>query len=339
MTLAVDEPFLLLLLVLAPLPVIASVLRREGYPSFDGLPRDPLSDAAGVVLRLLPCIAIVAIVFGIAGLHAGGRAVERVGYGAHIVLLLDRSSSMDNSFANRQPSGDEESKSAAARRLLEAFVRSRPHDLIEVDAFSTAPMLVLPLTDRRDAVFAAIRAVDRPGLAYTDVGRGLAMAVDAFGNEPGDAARAIILVSDGAGVIDRRVQDALRAAFHRTRARLYWLFLRTAGTRGIHEPPEPGAPDTPQALPERHLDLFFKGLAIPYRAFEAESPQAVADAIREIDALERGPMRIVERTPRLDLAGAAYVIAAAAVALLCVAKLAERRLVRPSGDAGAGRTT
>lgn len=337
MTLAVDEPLLLLLLGLAPLPLIASILRREGYPSFDALPRDPLSDVAGTFLRLLPSAAIVAIVLGMAGVHAGGHAVERVGQGAQIVLLLDRSSSMDNSFANRQPSGDEESKSAAARRLLEAFVRSRPHDLIEVDAFSTAPMLVLPLTDRRDAVLAAIRAVDRPGLAFTDVGRGLAMAVGAFGSEPGDAARAVILVSDGAGVIDRRVQDALRAAFHRTRVRLYWLYLRTRGTRGIHEPPEPGAPDTPQALPERHLDLFFKGLAIPYRAFEAESPQAVADAIREIDTLERGPIRVVERTPRLDLAGIAFSVAAAAVALLCAAKLAERRLVPSSGGARPGR--
>ncbi|MFX6622253.1 VWA domain-containing protein, partial [Acinetobacter baumannii] len=83
-------------------------------------------------------------------------------------LLLDRSSSMDDSFAGRPPDGDEDTKSATARRLLVQLLARRPHDRVGIVAFSTAPMPVLPITDQRAAVLAAINAIDRPGLAYTD---------------------------------------------------------------------------------------------------------------------------------------------------------------------------
>ena len=89
---------------------------------------------------------------------------------------------MNETFAGRQPSGAEESKAAASRRLLADFVGARAHDLFAVTAFSTAPMLVMPMTDRHDAVRAAIAAIDRPGLDYTNIGRGLGMALSQFGS-------------------------------------------------------------------------------------------------------------------------------------------------------------
>ena len=107
-----------------------------------------------------------------------------------------------------------------------------------VAAFSTSPMLVMPLTDHRAATKAAIDAVDRPGLDYTNIGRGLAMALSMFKADASDRSRAILLVSDGAGVIDPRIQDDLRAEFKKTNVHLYWLFLRTAGSPGIYELPE-----------------------------------------------------------------------------------------------------
>ena len=64
---------------------------------------------------------------------------------------------------------------------------------------------------------------------------------------------------------------------------------------------------------------------MPYRAFEAENPKAVADAITEIDKLERNPIRYQERMPEYDLSGLAYGVAAAALFLLLLAKLAEVR--------------
>jgi mxaC protein len=67
-------------------------------------------------------------------------------------------------------------------------------------------------------------------------------------------------------------------------------------------------------------------LKVPYRAFEAENPKAVADAIAEIDKLERNPIRYQESIPEKDLSWLAFAIAAAALTLLLLAKLAEVRL-------------
>ncbi|WAC26226.1 vWA domain-containing protein [Ancylobacter sp. SL191] len=330
----VDYPWVLALAALALLPFLANVFNRQGIPTTGLIPPDPISRALGIALKLAGALAILALVVGLAGLHRREQTVIREGTGAHLVLLLDRSSSMDNNFADRAPSGDEQSKSSAAKHLLGEFVAGRPHDRIGVAAFSTSPMPVLPLTDHHQVVQAAIDAIDRPGLAFTNVGRGLALALSAFADDTAEASRAILLVSDGAALIDRRVQDALRDAVARTPVHLYWLFLRSRGAKGIFEVPPPGE-DTPQANPERHLHLFLQSLGVPYRAFEATSPQAVGQAIAEINRQETRPLTYVERIPRRDLARTAFSVAAAGIFLILLAKCAERPLRRHHGPAAA----
>ena len=327
MSIALATPAVLLLLPLALLPLMHVIQRRQDYPSLAFVDVDPLSVAIDVGLRLVGAIVIACLLLGIAGLQLKGQTIERVGEGAHIVLLIDRSRSMDDTFAGRPAGKDEASKSAAARQLLREFVQKRPHDRFGVAAFSTMPMHVLPLTDHKEAVLAAVDAITRPGLSYTNVGLGLAMALSMHDADPTAASRAIVLVSDGAAVIDRRVQDKLRAAFAKRPVNLYWLYLRSEGSRGIFDAPDPNTPDTPFALPERHLNKFFESLKIPYRAFEAENPAAVADAIAEIDKLERNPIQFEERIPGQDLSWLAYTAAAVGLALLLLAKLAEVSLV------------
>ncbi|MFC7054126.1 vWA domain-containing protein [Hansschlegelia quercus] len=324
-----DHPLALLLLPLAALPFLASPLRLSAVPSSAVVPEDALSAAIGVALSCLGALAIAALVLGLSGLHRRDQAVERRGAGANVVLLIDRSSSMDSTFANRSPEGKEESKSVAARRLLTDFAARRPADRVAVAAFSTAPMPLVPMTDHHDAVSAAIAAIDRPGLAHTDVGRGLTLAFSMFDDTSSETSRALVLVSDGAAVIDRRVQDALRDAARRDPVRLYWLFLRTQGSKGIYDRPPPGEPDTPQIYPERHLDVFLKSLGLPYRAFEAKSAADVSAAIREIDQLEQRPTAYKETIPQQNLDWIAYLVAAFATALLLGAKLMERRLDEP----------
>jgi mxaC protein len=327
MSIAFSTPLALLLLPLALLPLILSGQRSQSYPSIENVETDTLSVAIDWLLRIAGALAIAALILGIAGIHRVGRTVEKKGEGAHLVLLIDRSSSMDNTFAGRAPEGGEESKSAAARRILKDFVREREHDLVGVAAFSTSPMHVLPMTDHKEAVLAAVDAMDRPGLAFTNVGRGLLLALDMQERDTSPAARAIVLVSDGAAVIDRKIQEQLRADFARRPINLYWLFLRTAGTPGITTVPGPGEEDTPQAMPERHLDKFFRSLSIPYRAFEAENPEAVHSAITEIGKLERSPITYFERIPQEDLRSGVFTLALAAMLVLLAARLAEIRLV------------
>ena len=318
--------YALFLLPLALIPFFLDGLRRQGYPSLSTLPADSLSSAISLALRVLGALAISGLILGISGIALREGTVERLGQGAHIVLLIDRSSSMDDTFAGRQPSGAEESKSGAAKRLLKDFVNGRSHDRFGVADFSTAPIHVAPITEHKEMVLAAIDSIDRPGLAFTDVGRGLAMALTMIEEDSVEASRAIVLVSDGAAVIGRKVQERLRMEFARRPVRLYWLYLRTEGTNGIFEEPAKGVEDTPQVLPERHLNKFFQSLKIPYRAFEAESPEAVRLAIAEIGKLEQTPIVYSERIPQFDLSRWAYAIAAAALTVLVLSKLAERPL-------------
>jgi mxaC protein len=108
MNLAVLHPFTLALLFLAALPLFTSLLHCQLYSWVPLIPRDPISQALACALRLLAIFAITALILGIAGLYRIEQTIERLGQGAHIVLLLDRSSSMDNTFAGKPPGGGEE---------------------------------------------------------------------------------------------------------------------------------------------------------------------------------------------------------------------------------------
>jgi mxaC protein len=325
--LGVDHFWLLLLLPLALAPFSRSIMRASRISSLHAAPADHLSRIAETSLTLFGAVAIGASLLGAARPYLSGADVERLVEGAQIVMLVDRSGSMNETFAGKNPSGGEESKATAAKRILERFVESRRRDLVGVAAFSTSPMMVVPLTDHRAAIRAAIDAIDRPGLDYTNIARGLAMALSMFRASGIERSRAILLISDGAGVIDPRIQDDLRAEFKKTSVNLYWLFLRTEGSRGIYDPSDRDA-ESPQAAPERHLDLYFKSLGVPYRAFEAEGPEATEEALRQIDRLERRPLRYLEKLPRRDLGAAFFTTALGAVALLLLAKLYEVHLGR-----------
>ncbi|CAA2137866.1 vWA domain-containing protein [Hyphomicrobium sp. ghe19] len=320
------NPIALYLLPLALLPLFLGIQRQEAYPSLAGFEPDRLSVAIAWALRIAGAAAIIGLILGMAGIALRERTIERFGQGAHIVLLIDRSASMNDTFAGRQPNGAEESKSSAAKRLIKEFVVEREHDRFGVAAFSTAPMHVVPITDHKDIVLDAIDAIDRPGLAFTDVGRGLGMALSMIEEDVLQGSRAIVLVSDGVAVIGRRVQEALRTEFARRPVHLYFLYLRTEGANSMFADPGAGVEDTPQSLPERHLNKFFQSLKIPYHAYEAESAEAIKSAITDIGKLEQTPLVYNERIPQYDLSRWAYVLAALALGLLLAAKLCERTL-------------
>lgn len=328
---ALDHPPVLLLLPLALLPLVVPLLPARAQPALAAADAGRAGRSLGPALRATGALAFAALVLGLAGPWWGGTSHLRAGTGAHLVLVIDRSLSMNDSFAGRTPDGANEAKAAAAKRLLTDFVRRRAHDRIAVVGFSTAPMLLLPMTDRKAAVEAAIAAIDEPGLSKTDVGRGLALAFSLFDDTAEDASRAIVLVSDGAGIVPREVQQALSAMAARQNASLYWLYLRTKGAKRIFEVPAPGEPDTAQARPERHLHLFFERLGIPYRAFEAEDPAGVEAAIAEVDKIEAKPLLYREQGPQRSLRAPLFAVAAVAIAALLAARLLDRPLPAPPG--------
>jgi len=149
------------------------------------------------------------------------------------------------------------------------------------------------------------------------------MALSYFEGRELSGSRIVLLVSDGAAVIDPQSEARLRRWFRQNRIRLYWIFLRTAGSHGLFERPADPAEDNPQSAPERYLHLFFTGLDIPYRAYEAENPDALQAAMKDISQLENQTFRYLEQIPRRDLQVFCYLAAALFIGTLLAAKTLE----------------
>lgn len=317
-------PQALIALPLALLPLAARWLRASDVPRLDLRPVDGASMAIDRILTATGIIAMAALILGISDPYLKGGSVTYRGEGTNLVLLIDRSTSMDVTFAGRAPDGADESKSVAARRILQDFVAHRPDDRIGIAVFSTAPIQVLPMTTNRAAIVAAIDAQAERGLSQTDVGRGLALAIEMMRDASALGSRAVVMVSDGAAVIAPKVQEQLREIALEQQVNLYWLYLRAAGEKSIFDKPAPGEIDTAQSRPERHLHLFLQRLGITYHAFEAESPEAVQQALDEIGKMEAKPILAERSLPRRDLDWLCYLIAALAAAMLTAARWFER---------------
>jgi mxaC protein len=325
MNVAFENPTVLAALALVLLPLYSTGVNVKAYPWLELLPPDPLSLAFAGLLRLLGIFTLAALVLGLAGIYRKEQQVERIGYGAHIVIMFDRSNSMDNTFAGKTPSGEEESKTAAARRLLSGFVEQRKQEHIGFAGYSTSPLFIMPLTANKAAVKAAIGATSTPALAYTNISKGLALALSYFDNQPLTGSRVVFLVSDGAAAVDPDTELELRKQFKQQQVSLYWLFLRTANSPGIFDTPTDPRNDNADAMPERYLHLFFNSLNIPYHAYEAENPQAMQRAIDDINQLENKPLHYFENIPKQDLSDDCYRLAAALLAVLFGLKWLEVR--------------
>ena len=323
---AFETPWMLAGLLLTLLPLIKTGIKPSAYSWIAMLPPDPVSMFFSGLLRVIGMATVAALILGLSGIYLKEQKMEKVGHGAHIVMLLDRSNSMDNTFAGKAPNGAEESKSLAAKRLLSDFVDKRQHDRIGIAAYSTSPLFVMPLTENKQAIQSAISAMSTPALAYTNISKGLAMALSFFGQQPVTGARVLLLVSDGAAAIDPDSELELRKLFKESQVRLYWIFLRSQNSPGLNAVPDNPRDDTADAMPERYLNLFFSSLNIPYQAYEAESLKAMQQAIHDIDQLENRPLHYYERIPKRDLTEACYQWAAAMLALLVVLKFFEVRI-------------
>ncbi len=320
-----ENPWLLSALLLSLPPLWRSGVKPTRHACLSLLPPDALSGWLDWLLRILPAAAIALATLGAAGMHLKQQKIARLAHGAHMVILLDRSKSMDNSFAGQTPSDGEQSKASAARSLLNKLVDQRRRDLIGFAAYSTSALPILPLTENKQALHAAIDATASPALAYTNISKGLALALAYFDQKPTAGSRIVLLVSDGAAVIDPDSEAALRQLFKRTQVRLYWLFLRTENNPGIFSTPEDNRDDNPQAMPERYLHMFFTSLGIPYQAYEAEDANAMRQAIADFDRLEQFPLPYFETIPRQDLSGVCFTAMSISISLLLGLKWLEGR--------------
>ena len=328
--LGVTHAWVLALLPLALLPVLRPLAPAIPYSWLGLVPVDRVSRWAERVLRAAGVLTVASLVLAASGLHRPAYDVERIGRGAHMVLLVDRSTSMDRPFALRKGADPaargKRSKGEVARELLSRFVAERRNDLFGMVVFSTFPIPVLRLTDHHDVVHASIAAgnVGR-GLAETDIGAGLEQALQYFEGRPYTGARIVVLVSDGAGEIGQTQRLRIAHLMGRLRVSLYWIYIRSARGPVIFASDDSGAAPGPvEMTPELALHQFFSLMGSSYRAYTAESPDDLERAIADVNRLQNLPVRYRETIGRLDLSTGCLSVALAALCLLVAAKLLER---------------
>jgi mxaC protein len=329
--------------------VLLPLLARPGEPLRNAwiayAPRDRVSALVGWALRGSAALAIVALVLAIADPHRPEYTVERIGKGAEVVLLLDRSRSMDQGFAGarRPPAGRStgpealdyyfsqtpgrlrESKGKVARQLLGEFTAKRPDDRFALIVFSTLPMRVLGFTQKAEVVQAAIAAgnIGR-GLSETNIGLALDAALAMFDGRPYTGSRIVMLVSDGGDRIDPDSRERLAYLARKERVAIYWLYLRSSNSPGLRL--AAGESDAAAlSVPELMLNRFFESLETPYKAYEASDTEALQQAIDDVNRLENLPITYLDLVPQRDLAPWCHGVALLCVLLLAVASLVEVR--------------
>lgn len=315
------EPWMLLMLPFCLVPLWLN--RQEGrvYSWLALVPEDRVSDIASLLLRYLSVAIIACMVIALAAPEGSTTQVERTGKGAQVVLVIDRSASMDDPFAGAGVGGNiGETKSGAAKRLITQFVDARKDDMVGIVTFSNSAMHVFPLTQSRQAIHAAITAAGGSGLLQTNIGAGVTTGVSMFEKMPDSGSRAIVLLSDGAGRISPKAKQKISDWIARQHVNLYWIVLRQPNGISIFNPKYIGTSYLEEPA-EIELHKFFQTLKTKYQAYEAEDPKTLQSAIQDINLRERNPIRYFEKIPGHNYSSFFILMAMLLIGLLLLIKI------------------
>lgn len=319
--LAFEHPWVLVLLPLALLPLLRRRRDTLAFPSVAWLPPDRVGRIIG---WLWPAFAVLALASSIIALAQPGRPqtlVQRTGKGAEVLVLLDRSRSMDDHML---PSNWRQidplvllykkgrQKAEVARELLAQFVAQRPDDRFSLMYFSSRPLSVVPFTQHDAVMQAGIAAgATGRGLADTEVGLALIAGIAEFDQRAYSGSRIMLLVSDGGAHLDEDTMKRIRIGLARNRIALYWMYLRSYNSATLD------TTDTRwENAPEIALHRFFQTLQTPYRAYQAEEPEDLSKAVADVGRQQNLPLDFLEQIPRKDYSRHFLAFAAFSCAML-----------------------
>jgi mxaC protein len=324
MSVSFSHPFLLFLLPLAALPLLTAKRDAMLFSYLPWLPSDALGTVADWVRRLVGVAAIASVITGLAVPSKPETQIQRTGRGAEIVVLIDRSRSMDQRMLpsdwrtidpivrTQQSWTRGPQKSKTARDLLANFVHQRPEDRFSLMFFSGGPLPVVPFTQHGDVVQAGITAGGTgPGLSSTDVGRALLAAIAEFDVREYTGSRAILFVSDGGAQLDPPTRHRIAMGLERNHVALYWLYLRSINGADLNTTDPQG-----DSIAEVALHHFFQGLSTPYHAYQAAEPKDLAQAVADVGRQQNLPLDYTEQIPREDYDRWCFAVGAFSCAVL-----------------------
>lgn len=333
------KPELLWLLPLALLPLISYGVKQFSFPGLEDWPKDFMSDWLRWGVRALAVLTLTCLIIAAAAPFTEGGTVIKVGEGAEIVVVLDRSGSMSENLQSDSQSVNAKpvSKIEAARKVLLKFMDQRPADTFGIVAFNAAPISVALLSSDREIAKAALKSAESNSSGFTALNRALAMGLDYFNGRPFTATRLIMLVSDGDAVIEPADREILKNQFKQTRAQLIWVYVHAGVDKNILDSVIAGDNEIVTNAESAQLDVnqnsamnrLFEELDIPYQAFEVNSEAGLQHAVAEIGRATNKPTRYEYRLPRQDYAIYFYMLSMLLLGMLFWLKQIEIKAWKP----------
>jgi Ca-activated chloride channel family protein len=285
-------PWLLLLLLLAPGLAFLRAWRRRrpsfGFSDGTALARLPATWAV-VAHRFLPVLFGLGFACLVVALARPRTGVEESVVRAEvrdIVLLVDVSTSMR--AEDLSAAGKRQDRLAAAREVIERFIRGRRDDRIGLVAFSALPYTVSPLTLDHGWLIKQLGRLETGMIEDgTAIGDGIASAVNRL-RESKAASKVVVLLTDGfsnRGVLTP--ENAAQAA----RALGIRIYAVGAGASGpVRAPIRDAAGEVRYVLQESGIDEA--GLAAIAdttggRYFRAADFAALEEVYARIDRMEK----------------------------------------------------
>jgi len=238
----------------------------------------------------------------LAGPGKSETQIEKIGRGAELSILMDRSASMDAHVRRHQLKAGQQAsasrtKNSVVQEALSWLVQQRPQNRYALTVFNVSVIPVSPFSDDEHMVLAGLSAISiGRGPNKTNMGLALQSAIERFDNRSYTGSRAILLVSDGGAKLDKQTQQKISQGLRRNNISLFFIYIPSSANSPDLERVGPQAD---ASVEEVALHLFFKDLDTDYRVFQANDPESMAKAVSEIDQQQNLPLRYFEKLPRV----------------------------------------
>ncbi|KRO75848.1 MAG: hypothetical protein ABS06_05385, partial [Methylophilales bacterium BACL14 MAG-120910-bin43] len=271
------HPLWLILLPLSALPFIASISDKTAISNIKIFEQDGISKKITMLCRSLMSLIIVLLIVILANPWSKSTSITEIGKGAQLVFLIDRSVSMAKPFIG-DDDNKSEIKSLAARRILKDFISQRPSDMIGIVGFSNSALYASKITKNRSYTYAAIDAATGSSINQTNIGSGITSGLFMFSEIETTGSQALVLLSDGAGKISKRVKERIAEMLNEKKINLYWIIIKEPNDVSLFSGNTYLEGREPTVI---KLDKFFQSLNTEYKAYEAENPDALSSAIAD----------------------------------------------------------
>ena len=273
------HPLWLILIPLVALPFLVSISDKTAISNIKIFEQDGISKKITLLCRFLMALIIFLLILVLANPWSKSTTITQIGKGAQLVFLIDRSVSMAKPFIG-DDDNKSEIKSLATRRILKDFISQRPSDMIGIVGFSNSALYASKITKNRNYTYAAIDAATGSAINQTNIGSGITSGLFMFSEIETSGSQALVLLSDGAGKISKRVKERIAEMFSEKKINFYWIIIREPNDVSLFSGNTYLEGREPTVI---KLDKFFRSLNTEYKAYEAENPDALSSAIADID--------------------------------------------------------